>query len=171
MKLQQKEQAHIDYDNFKLTIFYKGEKFVFDLNDGDIGDFWNSFTTKDGEIKDINFYQENEIQEPSVSLYGVKDNQIDTNDEIVINDITTTGEQNNYFNSLIHYELGVNLKDDETMSVYTFEKRPTIKKVLKKLLKEAPLNGVDLESIEGFFVDKWIDGEAGDIIFSVNWEK
>ncbi len=60
----------VDYDKRKLVIFYEEQTFVFDLDDGDMGDFWNSLVTNERIVLDVNFYQEDENQEPSVSLYG-----------------------------------------------------------------------------------------------------
>jgi hypothetical protein len=95
----------INYDERQLTILFEGEQFTFNLNDGDVGDFWNTLTTKDGTIKDINFYQETEKQVPSVSLYGVnKVNNsllVDMNDGFTILEHATIGKPSNYFDTVL----------------------------------------------------------------------
>ena len=92
----------VDYDNRILTIRFEGEVFHFNLNDGDVGDFWHSLTTKDGVIKDVNFSQEDETEVPNLSLYAVKENDagellIDTSDEIYIEEYAQMGNPKTYF--------------------------------------------------------------------------
>jgi hypothetical protein len=93
----------VNYDKKTLTINFEGETFNFDLNDGDIGDFWHTFTTKDGVIKDVNYCQDDETEQPNLSLYGVKANVktkeflIDTSDEIYVEKYTQVGNQYSYF--------------------------------------------------------------------------
>jgi hypothetical protein len=91
----------IDYDNKALQLNFEGESFNFDLNDGDVGDFWHSFTTKDGVLKDINFHQDNENEEPSIGVYGVVEVDgelsVDTNDSIYISECNKFGNPLNYF--------------------------------------------------------------------------
>lgn len=95
----------VDYDKKEIILQYAGEKFNFDLNDGDIGDFWHSLKTKDGVEKDINFSQDDENEAPNLSVYGLKPNEdgrdgllIDTSDEEYIKDFTQVGNPLNYFN-------------------------------------------------------------------------
>jgi hypothetical protein len=93
---------NIDYTKKTLDLQFEGEKFSFDLNEGDVGDFWHSFTTKEGIVKDINFYQEDENEVPLVSVYGVKDNGkgellIDTNDCISVESFEKVGDPEIYF--------------------------------------------------------------------------
>jgi hypothetical protein len=100
--MENKDSYVVDYNYRKLTINFEGETFTFDLNEGDIGDFWHSLTTKDGVIKDVNFSQEDENEVPNLSLYGVKENDkgellIDTSDEIYIEEYTQIGNQYSYF--------------------------------------------------------------------------
>ena len=38
----------VDYDNKVLTLHYQDHIFMFDLNAGDIGDFWHGFQLKNG---------------------------------------------------------------------------------------------------------------------------
>lgn len=92
----------IDYDKKELTLHYEGEVFTWDLNEGDLTDFWHSLNTKDGIVKDINFSQEDETQKPSLALYGVVKGDdelwhINTNDEISIDNYETIGNMVNYF--------------------------------------------------------------------------
>jgi hypothetical protein len=92
----------IDYNRKGIVLHYNGEDFVFDLNDGDIGDFWDSFITADGVVKDVNFYQEDSTCEPSFTIYAViKDEKgelnIDTSDYIYVEDYDVIGDSSNYF--------------------------------------------------------------------------
>ena len=91
----------LDYDKKTLQLNFEGESFNFDLNDGDVGDFWHSFTTRDGLLKDINFHQDNENEEPSIGVYGVVEVDgelsVDTSDSIYITEHTKVGNALNYF--------------------------------------------------------------------------
>jgi hypothetical protein len=87
----------IDYDKKTLILFFEDGEFRFDLNDGDVGEFWNSLTIKEVIIMDINFHQEDKEQKPTVCLYAVKDGQTDTSDEIVISEHIVIGNPDNYF--------------------------------------------------------------------------
>jgi hypothetical protein len=91
----------VDYTKKTVTLHYNGEEFVFDLNEGDVGDFWYSFTTKAGIIKDVNFYQEDVGEQPSFSVYGVKKSKrgllIDTSDGEHIKDFKQVGDPSIYF--------------------------------------------------------------------------
>lgn len=89
----------LDYDKKTLELHYKGEKFNFDLNEGDVGDFWDSFYIN-GEVVDVNFYQEDENCEPSVGVYEVyvRDGEFFTGDSLdFIKECETKGDYNNYF--------------------------------------------------------------------------
>jgi hypothetical protein len=94
----------IDYDNKILSLNYNEETFEFNLNDGDVGEFWNSFTTKDGVIKDINYHQEDETQLPTITVYGVHvvngETLINTNDSEYITKALRFGDAVNYFKEL-----------------------------------------------------------------------
>lgn len=59
----------IDYNNRAITLYYDEQIFMFSLEFGDVGDYWHSFVTKDGVIRDINFHQEDENQPPSLQVY------------------------------------------------------------------------------------------------------
>ena len=100
--MENEDKYIVDYDHKLLTISFEGETFHFNLNDGDIGDFWHSLTTKNGVIKDVNFSQEDENEVPNLSLYGVKENDegellIDTSDEIYVENYTQVGNPKTYF--------------------------------------------------------------------------
>lgn len=92
----------INYNWRTLVVNFEGETFTFDLNDGDTGEFWHSFTTKEGVVKDINFSQEDVDEVPNLSIYGVKEDEagqllIDTSDEIYVEEYTQIGNQYSYF--------------------------------------------------------------------------
>ena len=91
----------LDYDKKTLQLNFEGESFNFNLNDGDVGDFWHSFTTKEGVLKDINFHQYNENEEPSIGVYGVVEVDgelsVDTSDSIYITEHIKVGNVLNYF--------------------------------------------------------------------------
>ena len=95
----------IDYDKKTLKLFFEGETFDFDLTEGDLPDFWHSFTTKDGVVKDINFHQEDETQEPSLSVYDLKEEThggetymtTDTSKDVYIEECEKIGDVANYF--------------------------------------------------------------------------
>ena len=97
-----KNYFKVNYDTKELTLHYEGEDFKWNLNDGDVGDFWNSLETKKGVVKDINFSQEDENQKPSLALYGVIKGEdglwnINTSDATVIDIYETVGDMTNYF--------------------------------------------------------------------------
>lgn len=91
----------LNYDKKEIVLTWRGEKFVFNLNDGDIGDYWNSLTHSSGLQKDVNFHQE-EGEEPNFEIWNLIEDedgqlQIDT-DEEYIECAYTEGTQSNYFN-------------------------------------------------------------------------
>lgn len=61
----------IDYGEKILTLNYQGSHYLWDLTEGDKGDFWHSFT-HNNEVFDINLYQEDAKSTPSLSIYRVK---------------------------------------------------------------------------------------------------
>jgi hypothetical protein len=88
----------IFYNKKTVDLYYNDEKFSFDLNDGDVGDYWNSFTTYDGVVKDVNFYQEDASVKPSFSIYNLdEDGYINTSEEEVIECTYVHGKPENYF--------------------------------------------------------------------------
>lgn len=98
--------AVVNYDKKELELITLTENFKWDLNDGDVGDFWHSFTDWKGVIRDVNFHQEDENQKPSLSIYPVKEVmdektkkvflQVDTSDETILN-VAMFGDVKNYF--------------------------------------------------------------------------
>ena len=91
----------IDYNKKELTLFFEGETHKFNLDEGDVGDFWHSFTNKKGVTKDINFYQEDENEQPSLSVYDLKEEGehtvVDTSTGVYITECKTIGNPKNYF--------------------------------------------------------------------------
>ena len=99
----------VSYDNKKLVLVYENELFEFDLNHGDIGEFWGSFTQKDGTPRDINFHQENDEQEPTVEIYEldwdetVKKYKLGNSLDI-LNSCFKSGDPRNYFDGELKFE-------------------------------------------------------------------
>lgn len=92
----------VNYDDKTLTLYYNGGRHDFDLNDGDVGDFWHSFTSDD-EVYDINFHQEDAHAIPSLSVYKCGKNEFDewevmTSDYETIIPLAYGGDATNYFN-------------------------------------------------------------------------
>lgn len=95
--------AIINYDEKTITLFFRYQTFVFDLTQGDIGEFWYGFETHDGEVYDVNFGQESAEDIPSVSVYGTlveEDGElsIDSDNRFDIDIKELIGDANNYFN-------------------------------------------------------------------------
>lgn len=92
----------VNYDDRKLILYYEGGRYDFNLNDGDVGDFWNSFTA-DNQVYDINFHQEDAYSIPSLSVYKCGKNEFDEW-EIMMSDYETIpnllygGDSKKYFN-------------------------------------------------------------------------
>ena len=87
------------YDKAIVDLYYNDEKFTFDLKEGDVGDYWDSLTTKDGVIRDVNFYQDTPDCMPSFATYGISvDGYTNTSDEEPIKCKGMQGNVNNYFN-------------------------------------------------------------------------
>lgn len=93
----------IDYDNKVLTLHYLGQVFMFDLNAGDVGDFWHGFELKDGTKLDVNYHQESAKDEPYCEIWGIKsidDTTHQTYQQIDgINSCEILGNPINYFGS------------------------------------------------------------------------
>jgi hypothetical protein len=94
----------INYTDKKLHILFNGETHVFDLTEGDTGDFWSGFVTSDGKEWDVSFHQEDETCEPNVAVYPavwVGDEngsyEIDTTNEITLACIASQGNAEEYF--------------------------------------------------------------------------
>jgi len=87
----------INYNTRELTLSYNGCAYLFNLDDGDTGDYWNSFE-HNGETLDVNFSQEDEHQVPSLSVYHLdKDGYIDMNTLEEIEFGGFIGDSKNYF--------------------------------------------------------------------------
>jgi hypothetical protein len=96
--------AIINYDEKTITLFFRWQTFTFDLNEGDIGEYWYGFETHDGEVYDINFGEEEGESNPSISVYGTMlddDGELaidsDNRTDIIIKE--TIGDRRNYFNN------------------------------------------------------------------------
>jgi hypothetical protein len=96
--------AIINYDEKTITLFFRWQTFTFDLNEGDIGEYWYGFETHDGEVYDINFGEEEGESNPSISVYGTMlddDGELaidsDNRADIIIKE--TIGDRRNYFNN------------------------------------------------------------------------
>jgi hypothetical protein len=96
--------AIINYDEKTITLFFRWQTFAFDLNEGDIGEYWYGFETHDGEVYDINFGEEEGESNPSISVYGTMldddgELAIDSDNRTDINIKETIGDRRNYFNN------------------------------------------------------------------------
>ena len=91
------DKVLIDYTGKNLHLRFQGEEFVFDLEQGDLGDFWQGFKLSDGTELDLNFYQDDRDEKPAVSIYGVVDGRIDFADSVSIVEVSTDGDIDNYF--------------------------------------------------------------------------
>lgn len=94
----------VDYDKKTVELTFNEEKFTFDLNEGDVGDFWHSFQDKNNVSWDVNFSQESKREQPCFSVYGLlpdKENPeqllININDQTSIEFDGQFGEPDNYF--------------------------------------------------------------------------
>lgn len=94
----------INYTKRKLTITFNYENLIFDLDEGDTGDFWGGFTTVDGRHWDLSFFQEDDTCEPTVEVYpavweGDENGsyEIDTNNGILLACIAKEGDAEEYF--------------------------------------------------------------------------
>jgi len=94
--------AIVDYNKKALYLNYRGQIFSFDLNKGDVGDFWHGFKTKEGIEFDLNFIQETTKDDPYINIwdtrYDIDDDAFYTCD--CIEDFAPSqliGDANNYF--------------------------------------------------------------------------
>lgn len=94
--------AIINYDEKTLTLYFRWQTFVFDLREGDIGEFWYGFETHDGEVYDVNYGEEEGEDNPSVSVYGTIEEDgefsIDSDNRFDIDIRGTIGNPSAYFN-------------------------------------------------------------------------
>jgi hypothetical protein len=91
----------INYTDKLLHILFNGETHKFDLTEGDLPDFWAGFESKDGRVWDVNFFQEDETCEPSVSVYPAVlvdgEYEINTSEEYSLDMVARTGTPKEYF--------------------------------------------------------------------------
>lgn len=92
----------LDYDKKTIALDWENENFTLDLNEGDVGDYWNSITHSSLGARDVNFYQEASTQEPTLAIYGLEENDagvlvINTGDETLIEKFEQLGDPKNYF--------------------------------------------------------------------------
>ena len=94
-------KAVVHYTDRRLAINVWGEVFHFNLNDGDTGELWDSFTTKDGRSWDVCFHQEDEDDTPTCGIYSlsIKGDYMerDGKEEIDL-EVSTIGDPDLYFN-------------------------------------------------------------------------
>lgn len=69
-------QGILNLTEKKIYFRYGNEDFIMDLTEGDLHDNWNSFTTKDGVVRDLNFSWEgySENHKPNLTIYPLRDN-------------------------------------------------------------------------------------------------
>ena len=69
-------QAILNLSEKKINFKFNGEDFIMDLTEGDLHDNWNSFETKDGVIRDLNFTWNgfSEGEKPYLTVYELRDN-------------------------------------------------------------------------------------------------
>jgi hypothetical protein len=87
----------INYNLNTITLKFNGQFFTFDLNDGDVGDYWNSFEINEN-MMDVNFYQETKNETPSLTVYPLIKKTIDTKNGISIPLDKKVGNPDKYFN-------------------------------------------------------------------------
>jgi hypothetical protein len=93
----------VDYSTDHLYLWFEGNDYHFDLNEGDCGDFWHSFEHK-GELYDVNFYAESELDYPCLSVYpivtksdgSVDYDAIDYNNYILVDCCEEFGDREKY---------------------------------------------------------------------------
>lgn len=79
-------RAIVDYNRNILKLFVGDNSFGFDLNEGDAGDFWHSFSIR-GQDYDINLYEDEGVS--SLTIYEVVDGLISTGkNDVLVEDIT-----------------------------------------------------------------------------------
>ena len=100
-------QGILNLTEKKIYFKFNDENFVMDLTEGDLPDSWNSFTTKDGVVRDLNFHWEgySEGSVPNLTIYELRDNGDGTwstdfynNSDIDVEFIEVIGTEAEYFN-------------------------------------------------------------------------
>ena len=97
-----KNYAIINYDEKTITLYFRWQTFVFDLTEGDIGEFWYGFETHDGEVYDVNYGEEVGEDNAGVCVYGTIVDEdggfiIDTDNCTDIEIKEYIGDATNYF--------------------------------------------------------------------------
>lgn len=59
----------VDYENMNLQLRFDGEWYFFDLQQGDIGEFWHGFEHK-GKEMDLNYFIQEDNERQACSVYG-----------------------------------------------------------------------------------------------------
>jgi hypothetical protein len=67
---KQKHTFLIDYLERVLTLNYRGKTFTWDINEGDLSDFWHSFRYNRKQL-DINLYHPDK-DKPTLTIYELK---------------------------------------------------------------------------------------------------
>ena len=98
-------KAILDFSKDKIKIKVGSElEFTYNLSDGDVGDYWNSFTMKD-KVYDFNFsMDEADVDKegkyiPRVAIYPVINGKTDTSKLTSVKNIQIIGDINKYFGS------------------------------------------------------------------------
>lgn len=118
----EQDHAILDYEKQELTLYWKGDFHSFDLTKGDVGDFWSSIVSKDDEVFEINFHQEDEEQPPTVDIYAVELDELgyvrvtDNIDSIDADRVFTRGNQSKYFNRVLDNDWDIEV--DEVTEVF-----------------------------------------------------
>jgi hypothetical protein len=86
----------INYDKRTLVLSYKNGLYFFDLNEGDIGDFWHYFYTDNGEKLAINYHQELGYM-PNLEIWDYTDDYSFNECIEVIDTYELFGTPENYF--------------------------------------------------------------------------
>jgi hypothetical protein len=70
-------QGVLDLTKKTINFKFNDEDFVMDLTEGDLHDSWNSFETKDGVVRDLNFTWDgySEDDKPVLTVYELTDNE------------------------------------------------------------------------------------------------
>lgn len=58
--------AIVNYNSMELVLFFKDERIIFDLKEGDIGNFFYGFVTSDGKEYDLHFQKDEGSEDLSV---------------------------------------------------------------------------------------------------------
>lgn len=94
-------QAILNLRKKKVNFKFQDQDFEIDLTEGDLPDSWNSFTTADGIVRDVNFTQED--GDSSLSVYELKEDKhdetysTDWDKATTIEIVETIGTEEEYF--------------------------------------------------------------------------